>query len=111
MPMNQLLGIWLRGELPQSKLDRLREDLSLTRRGRLTDSEDAEFGYRYLRDDAPDRVVLQLYRDDDSLWKLSLTYEGEPPSRDTVDRIRRAILKAASQHGLEVDRVWPSDGL
>jgi hypothetical protein len=89
MPMNQLLGIWLRGELPQSKLDRLREDLSLTRRGRLTDSEDAEFGYRYLRDD----------------------YEGEPPSRETVDRIRRAILKAASQHGLEVDRVWPSDGL
>jgi hypothetical protein len=107
MPMNRLLVVFLRGELSQSKLDRLRELLSLTRRGRLTDAEDAEFGYRYLRDEAPDRVVLHLYRDDDTSWSVSLAYEGEPPSQDTVDEIRRAILDAASELGLEVVRVWP----
>jgi hypothetical protein len=112
MPMNRLLVVCLRGELSQSKLDHLRELLSLTRRGRLTDAEDAEFGYRYLPDEAPDRVVLQLYRDDDTSWNISLAYEGEPPPPDTVGEIRRTILEAASQLGLEVDRIWPSaDGL
>ncbi|HEY2703280.1 MAG TPA: hypothetical protein VGL20_06280 [Candidatus Dormibacteraeota bacterium] len=106
--MNRLLDVWLRGELSQSRLDRLRELLSLTRRGRLTDAEDAEFGYRYLGEDAPDRTVLQLYRDGDSLWKLSLEYQGEPPSPETVEETRRAILTAASKLGLAVDQIWPS---
>lgn len=105
--MSRLLVVWLRGELPQSKLDRLRELLSLTRRGRLTDTEDAEFGYRYLCEEPPDRVVLQLYRHDDSSWNVSLAYEGDPPPADTVDEIRHEILHAAALLGLEVERVWP----
>jgi hypothetical protein len=107
MPMDPLFAVWLRGELPQSKLDRLRQLLSLERRGRLTDAEDAQFGYRYLREDAPHRTALHLYRDTDSLWKVGLTYEGEPPPRRTVEEIRRAILDAAAQLGLQVERIWP----
>jgi len=104
MPMERALDVLLRGAMPQSRLEQLRDLLRLRSRGRLTDAEDMNFGYRYLRQ-APD-LVLHLWRYEDASWGVRLTYEGEPPSDTEVVECRSDILSAAAQVGLDVDRVW-----
>lgn len=103
MPMKRILSIRLCGEMPQSKLDQLRERLRMRRMGRLTDLEDAEFGYRYLRQDDGNIVVLRLWRQTDTEWVVDLSFEHDPPSDGIVQECRSQILESAAALGLAVE--------
>jgi hypothetical protein len=97
-----------RGDVTDETLGRIRERLSLIRRGRLTDLEDAEFGYRYLVKNESGRIRLSLFRDprDHQLWRLTLSYLDRPATRDVVTEVRRDVLLAAEDLGLAVEYVW-----
>jgi hypothetical protein len=113
MGMQPALFVELRGELPHARLERLRELLALTRKGRLDDTQDTEFGYRYLREDDGNLVVLRLMRRSDTDWGMRLTYQNEPPPAEAVERLREEIPAAAASVGLEVEevRVFPLERL
>jgi hypothetical protein len=106
--MTQQFKVQLRGDVTDDVLDRIRERLALTPRGRLADLEDAEFGYRYLVRDESGRIDLSLFRDprDHRRWRLTLSNPGRPATRDVVTEVRRDILLAAEDLGLAVEYVW-----
>lgn len=99
-------------ELEQDTLDQLRAQLGLEERGRLDDSEDVEYGTRYLRKDEASIVAISLYRDCADGWpggycsspvfRFELWYHGEPPSNDLVASWRSQILRAVEDAGLHV---------
>jgi hypothetical protein len=72
------------------------------RAGRLTDDEDAEFGYRYLRQDRTNQTEIDLLRHAPTKWSVRLTYQSEPPPVEVVQQLRSDILSAAGQLGLIV---------
>jgi hypothetical protein len=96
----------LRGEVGQEALDLLRQRLELRKQGRLSDDWDQDFGYRTLRDEPGTPVQLQLSRQHDDLWQLELNYQGDPPSPETVERVRTEILSVAGETGLTVEQEW-----
>lgn len=105
MPTTRLLNIRLHGEMPQERLDKFRELLGLERRGRLDDPDDAEFGYRYLRDEENEWADVSLWRTDNRNWYVVLDYMGQPPSAKLIDQCRTEILTAARELGFTVDDV------
>jgi hypothetical protein len=104
--MEEALRIDLRGEMPQARLDRLRRLLGLESRGRLSDDEDVNFGYRYLQENESNDVEFTLYRFRDTEWSVSLDYENEPPDAEVVEECRSSVLRAAAELGLSVENVW-----
>jgi hypothetical protein len=62
----------LRGTLNQPALDGLRAALGLHRRGRLTDREDAEFGYRTVTENGEPRLTLRLWRNAEDQWRITI---------------------------------------
>lgn len=116
MPLTEQLTVRASGPVTRDVLDRLRSLLRLERVGRLTDAEDVHFGRRYLHSDG-DFTNLALLRDDDTHWRVKLTYADEPVPADTVERVRAEVLAALAEVGLTVDGVWqcpeaagPADG-
>jgi hypothetical protein len=105
MAVATALRVELSGEMPQWKLDKMRELLGLMKRGRLDDDEDANFGFRNLQRDEANRVRVDLYRSTPTEWLVELTYLSDPPTADVVDRLRSEFLSAASQLGLTVNSV------
>lgn len=103
MPMQLILSVRLCGEMPQAKLDALRGRMGMRSIGRLTDLEDAEFGYRYLRQDKGNFVVLHLWRRSDTEWAIHLSFENEPPSDTIVQQYRSQIFEAAAALGLTAE--------
>src|SRR2546430_16868232 len=99
-PMERVLSIRRRGEMSEAKLDELRQRLGLERVGRLSDREDAEFGYRYVRQDEGSTIMLGLWRRHDTDWVVHLSFENEPPPQSTVEEYRSRILEAAAALGL-----------
>jgi hypothetical protein len=99
MVMHEALRVILSGEMPQEKLDNLRNLLGLTREGRLSDDEDAEFGYRR---DRTNRTKISLYRHTPAKWQVKMTYQSEPPPIEVVQQLRSDVLSAASHLGLTV---------
>jgi hypothetical protein len=104
--MKQQLVIFLAGEFDSQKLEIVRERLGLTKSGRLSDDWDANFGHRDLAKE-PNRIWLDLYRDDDTSWNVTLTYEVDPLPADQVETLRRQILDAAAAVGVRVERQVP----
>jgi hypothetical protein len=98
--MERVLSIRLQGEMSEATLDELRQRLGLRSMGRLSDREDAEFGYRYLREDQGSTVLLGLWRRGDCDWVVHLSVENEPPPQSTVEEYRSKILEAAAALGL-----------
>jgi hypothetical protein len=105
MAMERLLFVGLRGELPQARLDALRDRLGLHRQGRLTDHEDELFGYRYLRDAPGERTVVRLSRQAADRWAIHLASEGTRPAQEVIDGWRSAVEEAATHLDLVVDQV------
>jgi hypothetical protein len=105
MAMTTALTVYLSGEMPQPKLEKMRQLLGLTKRGRLDDDEDANFGYRNIQRDEANQIIIDLYRDTSANWHIALTYRAQPPAPGTVDQLRTDILAAAGQVGVGVDRV------
>lgn len=105
MPMTSSLTVRMRGAMPPDTLLRMRELLNLKRRGRLTDAEDVDFGYRYLQHDDQNWIFLDLLRKDDVTWSFDLTYLKEPPSEDVIDQTLADIRAAASRLGFTIEGV------
>lgn len=89
--------------MSSQSLRMLRERLTLQPRGRLTDSEDVEFGYRYLAT-VPDRVVVRLYRMPADAWRLVLLYERDRPSDQAVHAWLAETLDALDSAGVSATR-------
>jgi hypothetical protein len=107
MAMKAIFDVRLEGRLDQPRLDRLRKLLNLTPRGRLTDTEDAEFGHRDLRDTPQEWVWLTLWRESDTDWHLHLTFAGPALPQPEIDECLAGVLGAAAALGLAVTRIWP----
>lgn len=105
MPMSRALWVRLRGQLTQETLARMREKLSLERRGRLTDAEDDLFGYRHLQHDDRNWINLDLIRSDDTHWVLAISHLNEPPPPELIDQTLSQIMAAAAELGLTVEEV------
>ncbi|MFD8492000.1 hypothetical protein [Amycolatopsis sp. NPDC059657] len=84
------------GSLTQAQLQAIRDRFGLSRRGKLDDDWDQDFGVVTLQD----AVKLHLYRKEPDKWSFSLTYQGEPPSPELLDQIRAGISAAAAEAGL-----------
>lgn len=84
------------GSLTQAQLQAIRDRFGLSRRGKLDDDWDQDFGVVTLQD----AVKLHLYRKEPDKWSFSLTYQGEPPSPELLDQVRAEISAAAAEAGL-----------
>jgi hypothetical protein len=111
MAMRPIFDVRLSGRLEQRRLDRFRKLVNLTPRGRLTDTQDAEFGHRALRDTPQEWVWLTLWRDSDTDWHIRLTFAGPAVPQPEVDRCLAGVLGAASALELTVTRIWPEPAL
>jgi hypothetical protein len=100
--MMPLFEVELVGELDRPRLEYLRKLLDLEPMGRLTDTEDAQFGHRALRDTPEEWVWLGVWRHDAWHWQVSLTYMGPRPEQSVIDRCEGEVLGAAAVIGLEV---------
>ena len=91
------------GEVDQATLEQVRADLGLRPKGRLTDAEDAMFGYREEQlEGTATTLRFALWRFDPSAWRLTIHYLGAPPPRDTIDRHRMQVRAAIDRAGLHV---------
>jgi hypothetical protein len=102
MPMTRALTVRLTGPMPADTLRRIREELSLHTRGRLSDVEDFDFGYRYLQKNDQNWIRLDLSRQDDTNCAFYLTYLSDPPPPETIGRVLADITAAADRHGFTV---------
>ncbi|MEC3919228.1 hypothetical protein [Nocardia sp. CDC160] len=92
----------LAGRLDQPRLDELRAALGLTPSGRLTDREDARFGFRELGDDGNPSLVLKLWRVEDDQWAISVDVAaGSEVGEDDIVRWRDETEAAATMSGLQ----------
>lgn len=105
--MKQQLVIFMEGEFDSDKVATFRERLGMTKRGRLSDDWDANFGHRDLRSSEQGRVWLNLYRHTDSSWSADLSYEVDPLPSDEMEQLRTKILEAAGEVGTTVTRQVP----
>jgi hypothetical protein len=99
------------GEVTEQSLQTLSSRLDLRARGRLDDDWDMEFGYCDLRNQPPDKVSLTLWRTNDSKWKISVDYQGDPPPPRLVAQVRADVTEAIMAAGLTTDREGLEDGL
>ncbi|PWW59604.1 GNAT family N-acetyltransferase [Actinokineospora spheciospongiae] len=99
--LQRRLRVDLAGAVDQERLDRLRELLALSPRGRLTDHEDACFGTRDTGGAAP--RSLALWRDDEQSWSVSLSApRGSEVDGAELDSWAREAEAAAVAVGLRV---------
>jgi hypothetical protein len=108
MTMEPIFDVQLEGQLDQPRLDRLRKLLNLQPQGRLTDTEDASFGRRALRDVADEWLWLDLWRRNETGWSVRLTFTGPRPAHPVVAQCLAEVLGAAAALGLAVTRIWPA---
>lgn len=106
--MNDQVWVRMKGEFGKGRLSAFREDVGLTRRGRLDDEWDQEFGRRELRPKEMGKAELTLWRYADDDWMISLTYERDPLPADEAAEIRQTILAAAARAGLTITAQSPS---
>jgi len=105
MPMTRALTVRFTGPMPAGTLRQIREELSLHAKGRLSDAEDDEFGYRYLQKNDQNWISLDLSRQDDTNWAFYLTYLSDPPPPEITSQILADITAAAGRHGFTVVEV------
>jgi len=103
--MSNALVVHFSGAMPPDRLAALRESLNLHPRGRLTDAEDANFGYRQLQHDDENWITLDLWRQSDTEWSLDLTYLKTPPAAETLDETLSSIRGAVTELGFTIGRV------
>jgi len=96
----------LSGELDHDQLEQLRDTLSLSRRGRLHDPDDMQFGSRELGAGGDASVLAKVWRDGENRW--SLTVEVMPDAlidSTDVDQWQEMFETAARSVGFDVVEV------
>ena len=106
--MRRVFNIGFEGELDPARLSRFQKVLNLRPLGRLTDTEDTEFGHRALRNTPDHRVWLDLWRRDSARWSVTLSYADPRPSEAVVARCRAEVLAAIEAVGLAAAPIWPA---
>lgn len=79
----------------------------MSRRGRLEDAYDEEFGSRDLRPTERGLAELALCRWADDDWMIKMICEGKLLSVDQVEELRRQVLRAAEEVGLVINDQAP----
>lgn len=98
MPAEQVFRLDIWGRVDQRVLEQLRAELGLHRAGRLTDAEDAEFGYRdEFVEETGSRVHVTLWRNSEDSWLVTITHEGPRPPESLLDEWQ-ARFEAAVEH-------------
>ena len=97
------------GEVEQPLLVQLRADLGLRPNGRLTDTQDDEFGYRMesVGEGEETKVLLSLslWRDGARAWTLRMSFDGDTrPPEALIDDYRAECLRAFERAGMVVHR-------
>jgi hypothetical protein len=109
MTEGRRLTVDLRGQLDQAGLDGLRDALGLHRRGRLTDREDWEFGFRVLTAEGEAPATLRLWRYEDDRWAVTLDAAGLAAT-DVLSWAERAEAAAAAAGLTVVERQLGTGG-
>lgn len=98
--MRLVLVIDIDGTVDQAGLDQLRTHLNLTKRGRLTDDWDQEFGYRKIERSAGQYLMIDLFRNFDESWKISVSDTDErDPNDPELTALRAKLLDGISAAG------------
>ena len=105
MPVGIALRTFAWGKVDRAKLEQLRAELRLERAGRLTDAEDAEFGYREEQVGAT-RLTVNLWRHAEDSWSYDLYYEGQPLPAEVVDRYQTAFHDAFKRAGFVIHQEY-----
>ncbi|WP_433523854.1 TY-Chap domain-containing protein [Nocardia pseudovaccinii] len=104
-PKRRLLLI-LSGELDHARLERLRDTLGLSRRGRLDDPEATRFGSRELGAGGNASELAELWRDGENQWSISVEVMPDALVESTdVDQWQETFDTAARSVGLDVVEV------
>jgi hypothetical protein len=102
--MKRLVELRFRGTVSQRELDLMRERLGLTRRGRLGDDWDSDFGYRDIRPaaegDGKVELVLSRELDRENEWYFSIYYDQDPLTAEQTAEWTQRIRDAAAGAGL-----------
>ncbi|MGY4103815.1 hypothetical protein ACW2Q0_30390 [Nocardia sp. R16R-3T] len=104
-PKRRLLLI-LSGELDHDRLEQSRDRLGLSRRGRLDDPDDMQFGSRELGAGGDASVLAKLWRDGENRWSISVEVMPDALIDSTdVDRWQEMFETAARSVGFDVVEV------
>jgi hypothetical protein len=96
----------LSGELDHDRLEQLRDTLGLSRRGRLHDPDDMQFGSRELGAGGDTSVLAKLWRDGEDQWSISVEVMPDALIDSTdVDQWQEMLETAARSVGLDVVEV------
>ncbi|WP_370945824.1 hypothetical protein AB5J62_43095 [Amycolatopsis sp. cg5] len=107
LPVESAYYAGFAGSLTQERLEAIRERFGLSRRGKLDDDWDTDFGVVRLRDEPGTPVKLNFDRRAEDKWSFSVTYQGEPPAPELLERVRSEIAAAAAEAGLTIEREVP----
>jgi hypothetical protein len=100
--MSRILVIDIDGDVDQSSLERLQTHLNLTRRGRLTDDYDQEFGYRIIESASGQETNIGLFRNFDESWKISVMSTSQPDlGSDELALLRAELVEGITAAGFQ----------
>jgi hypothetical protein len=99
--MHPILVIDIRGEVDPSGLDRLRTHIHLTKRGRLTDDWDQEFGYRIIDISNGQRINIGLFRESDGSWLVDASASSPNIDSDALTQLRTELVEGIAAAGYE----------
>ncbi|GGO98544.1 hypothetical protein [Wenjunlia tyrosinilytica] len=103
------LQVFARGQLTPEQLQRLLGTLRLEETPRTEGPGAAKsIAHRSFSDDTDTRLVLDLARTGESGWLLTLFFDGEPPSTDTVEGHRVLLRDAVERLGLKLIEITPA---
>lgn len=110
--LHLVLVIDIHGEVDQSGLERLRAQLDLTKRGRLTDDWDQSFGYRKIERPAGQYTKISLYRESDGTWLVDVAAtENLVFKSEEFSSLRSELVGAIEAAGYEATiRAKPTYG-
>jgi hypothetical protein len=99
--MHLVLVVDIRGEVDQSGLDRLRTHIKLTKRGRLTDDWDQEFGYRIVDTPSGQRFNVGLFREFDGSWLVDASASSANVDSNELSLLRTELVEGITAAGYQ----------
>lgn len=110
--MHLALVIDIDGTVDQAGLGRLRAHLNLIKDGRLTDDWDQAFGYRKIERSAGKYLMIDLFREFDESWTLSVSgTEKRDPNDPELTSLRAELVDGITAAGYQATvRAKPTYG-
>lgn len=100
--MHLVLVVDIAGQVDQSGLNRIRENLNLRKQGRLTDDWDQTFGRRIIEQSDGQQVKITLFRNFDESWKIQVSAtEGFDLTSGAVAALKDEVLAGITAAGFQ----------